>query len=340
METKRTRPEVKILVVDDDEAILRATSRILSSAGYETLEADTGAECLKRVEEGSPDLVVLDVVLPDMDGTEVCRRIKSRPEFEGVFVVMTSGKRISPEDQAEGLHAGADGYIARPFAKQEFLARLEAFLRIRRTEKILREREALLRETGRIARLGGWELEVDTGEVTWTEELYRIHQLEPGCEVPWLKMLSFYEPEPGRILQEALKRTTDKGEPFDLELPLVTARGIRLWIRIMARPFLRGGRTVKLTGILQDITDRKNAEQEQEKLIADLQKALAEVKTLSGLLPICASCKKVRDDDGYWQRIEFYIKERSDAEFTHSICPDCMVKLYPEFAPKPEGDCT
>jgi len=63
-----------------------------------------------------------------------------------------------------------------------------------------------------------------------------------------------------------------------------------------------------------------------------LEKALAEVKTLSGLLPICASCKKIRDDTGYWSSIETYIRQHSDAQFSHGICPDCMVKLYPEVA--------
>lgn len=65
--------------------------------------------------------------------------------------------------------------------------------------------------------------------------------------------------------------------------------------------------------------------------IADLKRAINEIKTLSGLLPICASCKKIRDDKGYWQEVEIYVRDRSDAEFSHGICPECMVKLYPEF---------
>jgi hypothetical protein len=79
---------------------------------------------------------------------------------------------------------------------------------------------------------------------------------------------------------------------------------------------------------------RKQAEEERERLIAELQKALSEVKTLSGLLPICASCKSIRDDKGYWKQIESYIKDHSEAEFSHGICPDCMKKLYPEFDKK------
>ncbi|MBM4349755.1 MAG: PAS domain S-box protein [Deltaproteobacteria bacterium] len=76
--------------------------------------------------------------------------------------------------------------------------------------------------------------------------------------------------------------------------------------------------------------EQKKAEAEKEKLIVQLQKALSEVKQLSGLLPICASCKKIRDDKGYWSQIETYIRDRSEAEFTHGICPDCFKKLYPD----------
>ncbi len=84
-----------------------------------------------------------------------------------------------------------------------------------------------------------------------------------------------------------------------------------------------------ITSIIRDITDRKKAEQEKETLISDLQSALAKVKKLSGLLPICACCKKIRDDRGYWNQIENYIHEHSEADFSHSICPECFKKQYP-----------
>ena len=76
----------------------------------------------------------------------------------------------------------------------------------------------------------------------------------------------------------------------------------------------------------------QQAADRQAKLVTELQKALDEVKTLSGLLPICSSCKKIRDDKGYWNQIEKYLHEHSNIDFTHGICPDCMKKLYPEFS--------
>ena len=97
------------------------------------------------------------------------------------------------------------------------------------------------------------------------------------------------------------------------------------------------GKTV-LQAVVRNITERKQAEGEREKLIAELRGALAEIKTLSGLLPICASCKKIRDDSGYWNQIELYVGDRSDAQFSHSICPDCKEKLYPELYGKKRAE--
>ena len=79
------------------------------------------------------------------------------------------------------------------------------------------------------------------------------------------------------------------------------------------------------------LDENKRIEHEREKLVVRLQDEIAKVKTLQGLLPICASCKKIRNDEGYWERIEEYIKQRSDVDFSHSICPECMKKLYPDY---------
>jgi len=79
---------------------------------------------------------------------------------------------------------------------------------------------------------------------------------------------------------------------------------------------------------VRDITAMKRAEQERERLISELQEALANVRTLKGLLPICSACKKIRDDKGYWTRIEAYIKRHAEVDFSHSLCPECAEKLY------------
>ena len=108
------------------------------------------------------------------------------------------------------------------------------------------------------------------------------------------------------------KYLTLDGTPFDVEVSAV--------------PILYDDEQGALV-FFRDISDRKRAEEERERLLAELKEALAKVKVLSGFLPICAWCKKIRDDRGYWNQIETYIKEHSEAEFSHSICPECMEKL-------------
>lgn len=199
--------EVKILVVDDDDNIRFATARIVRAAGYQVWEAASGAQCMECVERERPDLILLDVVLPDADGAALCRQIKTDERFKDTFVVLISGHRIASEEQAEGLEGGADGYIARPISNRELLARVEAMVRI-------------------------------------------------------------------------------------------------------------------LT-----------AERERDRLILELREALEKVKTLSGLLPICAHCKKIRDDKGYWNQVEGYLSTHSELQFSHGICPECAKKHYPDFDP-------
>ena len=113
-------------------------------------------------------------------------------------------------------------------------------------------------------------------------------------------------------------------------LPLETKDG-----RIFNVEFVSNVYRVNHTKVIQcnirDITERRRAEEEREKLIIQLQEAISKIKMLSGLLPICASCKKIRNDQGYWEQIENYIRDHSEAEFNHSLCPECVKKLYPEY---------
>ena len=203
--------QFKVLVVDDSSDILLLSTSILRRAGYDVLEASTGKECFDAVQTNHPDLVVLDVMLPDMTGMDVCRQMKNDKRSEDIFVILASGIQISSERQAEGLDIGADGYIVRPISNREFLARVQAGERIKRAEDALREKE-----------------------------------------------------------------------------------------------------------------------REQEQLVSQLKEALAEIKTLKGFIPICALCKKIRDDEGYWDQLEAYISKHTDAKFTHGLCPECVEKYRAE----------
>lgn len=194
----------KILVTDDDPDILELNSTILRKVGYEVYEASTAKETLEMVRTHRPDLIILDVILPDMRGTRLCRMIKDDPDLRGPFIILMSGVQISSNNQAKGLNVGADGYLVKPVSKKEFIARVQAMERIKQAEDALME-----------------------------------------------------------------------------------------------------------------------TKKEQEATIEKLQKALEEIKTLRGLIPICAWCKKIRDDEGYWDELEVYLSKHSEAVFSHGLCPEC-----------------
>jgi hypothetical protein len=93
------------------------------------------------------------------------------------------------------------------------------------------------------------------------------------------------------------------------------------WLSFHVNPFREG-----ISVLFRDISERRNAEGERERLIRELQAALTDVRTLRGLIPICAWCKKIRNDYGYWERLELYLKKHSEADFTHGMCPECAKK--------------
>jgi DNA-binding response OmpR family regulator len=195
--------DIRILVVDDNPEIVRSAQHLLKQAGYTTATASNGVEAMQVIQTFSPELALVDRDMPEMDGMELCRRIKSDPSLENIFVIIVSAAFTRTEEQSEGLEMGADSYIARPIANRELLARVDAYVRILRLYRQLRD---------------------------------------------------------------------------------------------------------------------KNTE---------LEAALEKVKMLSGMLPICSSCKKIRDDTGYWSQVESYVQKHSEATFTHGLCPDCAKKYFP-----------
>ena len=205
-----------ILIVDDSpdqQALLRA---ILGKAGYTDLFSANSAKSAFPMlgmdgQETPPhiDLILMDILMPDLDGVEACRRIKGRPHLCDIPIIMVTAKSDHSNLQA-AFAAGAIDYIAKPVNSVELLARASSAL--------------------------------------------------------------------------ALKKEMDC---------------------------------------------RKARERELSRSNEELQKALRDVKVLRGLIPICASCKKIRNDSGFWQQLEEYIGEHSEAEFSHGICQPCVKKLYP-----------
>lgn len=115
---------------------------------------------------------------------------------------------------------------------------------------------------------------------------------------------------------------------YQLEKRYLAKNGDVIWINLTATVISNEGKIYGL-GLIEDITERKRIEQERERLVRQLLQALAQLKILHGLLPICAACKKIRNDQGQWTQIESYITAHSEAIFSHSICPDCMGEYLP-----------
>ena len=205
-----------ILIVDDSpdqQVLLRA---ILGKAGYmDLLSANSAKAAFPMLGMGGQetpshiDLILMDVLMPDLDGVEACRQIKSQPHLCDIPIIMVTAKSDHSNLQA-AFAAGAIDYITKPVNSIELLARASSAL--------------------------------------------------------------------------ALKKEMDC---------------------------------------------RKAREEELRRSNEELQKALRDVKVLRGLIPICASCKKIRNDGGFWQQLEEYIGEHSEAEFSHGICQPCIKKLYP-----------
>ena len=124
----------RILVVDDEPEILRVFTQILNNAGYEVLTAATGRDGLRLAREERPDLVLLDVLLPDFNGMAVCKQIKGDPILKDVFVVLISGGATSTTHKVEGLASGADDYMVKPLDPDELLARIQT-MRLRPADR-------------------------------------------------------------------------------------------------------------------------------------------------------------------------------------------------------------
>jgi len=222
------RPNLKILIVDDDAGLRMSLSRMLKTGGYEIKEGATGAEAIAFIKEGFINLALIDIRLPDMSGLDILKALRTADE-NSIAIMMTAFASL--DSCVEALNMGAYAYIIKPMNMNQAMIIIEkAFEK----QRLSLENASLLKE---------------------------------------------------------LQKTNGKLEERIDELQVLQS--------------------------------------EKVKLIEELQKALAEVKTLSGILSICSACKKIRDDKGGWVQIESYVSNRVDVLFSHGMCPDCVAKFYP-----------
>ena len=150
--------------------------------------------------------------------------------------------------------------------KQYRISVLRDITQRKQAEEIRQYQELLLRDMGRIAKIGGWEFDPATGKGSWTEEVARIHDLDPAGATSMELGLSFYHGESRTKIENAIKAVIELGKPYDLELEIVSAKGIHKWVHTIGKPKIENGKVVQVRGSFQDITVSKTAEQQIERL--------------------------------------------------------------------------
>jgi PAS domain S-box-containing protein len=269
-----------ILNVDDYEPGLYAKSRSLRLAGFEVYEAMTGEDALRLTYELKPQLVLLDVNLPDVSGIEICRRIKTDPSVDSILVIQTSATFTEVRDRVRGLEGGADAYLTEPIEAEELIANIRAILRLREAEQQVREREAWLKTV--MSSIGDAVITTDLeGRVTLINPVAQVM-------VGWTEAEAEGRPltEVFQIINEQTRRPSEspivgvlQEDPSGLvNYALLVARGGRETpVEGSAEPIKdERGNVIGVVLTFRDITERKRMEKAREQLLRYEQEARRE----------------------------------------------------------------
>jgi diguanylate cyclase (GGDEF)-like protein/PAS domain S-box-containing protein len=247
-----------ILIIDDDLAVMTFVQSVLVKAGYRVLTADTGAAGLVLARREQPDVILLD-----RSGLDICRSIKSGSSQGSCYVILISAMKITPKEQARGLDAGADGYMRKPLAQSELLARVEAMLRIKQTEEQLRkvshEYEMVFQGTQEGLFLVAVENETSFRFIRNNH----AHQKATGISIEMLRGKTPEEllgDELGKQVSANCTRCLRSGEPIAYEEVLDLPAGRKIWHTTLI-PVRENNTITFLVGSSQDITQRKQAEE-------------------------------------------------------------------------------
>ncbi len=327
--------KARILVVEDDRIISKDIQSTLERLGHEVCDAAVlGEEALEKAVEQRPDLVLMDIKLAgDLDGVETAAHIREQLQIPVIFLTAYSEDTTLQRAKITEPY----GYLVKPLVERDLRIGIEMALHKHQAERRMAERERWFTNT--LTSIGEAVIATDPeGQIRFMNSLAESITGWPRDEAVAQHL--------DNVLVLSEKSTPGEGgSPFAEAIregfAVDWSSNTYVWPRTGPRTPIdyaatrirhENGETVGVVIVFRDISPRKQMEQEREGLISELQDALAKVKTLSGMLPICAACKKIRDDKGYWEAVEGYIKKHSDATFTHSLCPGCIRKLYPEFA--------
>lgn len=197
----------------------------------------------------------------------------------------------------------------------------------KRMEDAVRESENRLRHAEDFAQFGHWQVSLVDKVMHASDGALKIFGFKQN-DIPLSDIQQCSLPEYRPMLDKALPELIEKNIPYDVEFKIKRPSDGGIADVHSKAEYDPHSKTV--FGVVQDITERKRIETERENLILELQSAIEHIKTLKGIVPICSSCKKVRDDKGYWEQVEAYVSRHTDARFSHGICPSCAEELYPD----------
>ncbi len=254
---------IRILNVDDSEAARYAKTRVLSRAGFTVIEAESGTEALEKARSASPDLILLDVKLPDINGFEVCKQLKQDSETNKILVLQTSASFVGSMHKIQGLELGADNYLVEPVEPEELIANVKALLRLSQAESRLRDSERRFRQIAENVSDVFWMFECQGSKLLYVNPAYENlwqRSVEALHEEPddWLNAIF---PEDRQRIEMAFIRFCESGlleEEYRLMLPDGRIR----WIRDRGFP-VRGDEAEgkRVARISQDISSSKLAEE-------------------------------------------------------------------------------
>lgn len=321
----------QILVVEDELIVAHNLQQKLQGLGYTVPAiAATGEEAFDLANSTRPDLILMDIRLAgEMDGVTAAELIRAHFDIPVIYLTAyVDDETVERAKLTEPL-----GYIPKPFETRQLHTAIEMALYRHTMDRQLKESRRWLATT----------LHSIGDAVIATDASGSIRLMNPVAEAftGWSEVEAL-----GRRLEEVVVLVDEVTRQaianpalqalrlktvvtLDAPTLLIARDGAERHVADSAAPITDDqGEVSGVVLVLFDVTERRRVALEREELIAQLESALANIKTLRGLIPICASCKKIRDDAGYWTSLETYLHKHSEADFSHGICPDCACRLY------------
>jgi len=256
-----------ILVVDDETTQRLLTRQALDQAGFEVVEARNGEMALQVYEQQRPDLILLDVRMPKMDGFTVCARIREMPDGAEVPIVMVTGLE-DIESLERSYQSGATDFITKPVVWETLSHRVRYLLRAGNAIRALRESESRLVQAQQVARLGNWDWDVVRDHVHWSDEIFRLFPIQRGAlDTSFQSFLNFVHPDDRQRVGAAVDDALAKRAPYLVEHRIVGEDGSEITVEQQAELVFGDNETpLRMIGTVQDVSDRKRTEQQIHQL--------------------------------------------------------------------------